>query len=606
MPAKQKAKPKTVNQVPEEPKEINKKDLIANIITKRPKEKFLNENQKKFYQLLKEKEITICSGSAGTGKAQPIDAKIITPTGMVNMGDIVVGDFVIDENGNPVEVIAVHPQGEKPIYRVLFNDGTFTESCEDHLWYTKTYYERNARKRVGENRLNKRISSPKDYSVKTLKKIKETLTTKRGDKNHSIPVTKPVQFNEQKLLIDPYILGVLIGDGGLTQYITFTCADNEIVENIKALIPENIHLNKPKGKYKYSIIGENGKNEFLNELNQLNLLYKKSENKFIPYEYMFNSIENRISLLQGLMDTDGTVDSKSGSVFFTTTSKKLADDMVFLVNSLGGVVKRWLKQPFYRNKEGEKIMGLLAYELCICLPNEITPFRLKRKLKLVKPKSRYLPKRYITNVEFIGNKEAKCITVNSEKGLYLTDNFIVTHNSHLTLRTAIELILDPTTPYEKIIIIRPAVEGGESRLGSLPGNEREKMNPYMYASFYLLNKILGEGVAGKLEFFNIIEVMSISFIRGISVENSILLLEESQNCTPAEMKLILTRIGHNSKFFIIGDVEQSDKFKQLEKSGLYDAMKRLQNIDEIGLFEFTEEDIVRNPIISKILKRYQS
>lgn len=228
-------------------------------------------------------------------------------------------------------------------------------------------------------------------------------------------------------------------------------------------------------------------------------------------------------------------------------------------------------------------------------PKEVNKKDLIRNIITKKPKDK-----------FLNENQKKFYQLLKEKEITICSGSAGTGKSHLALRAAIDLILDPKTPYEKIIIIRPAVEGGESRLGSLPGNEREKMNPYMYASFFLLNKILGEGIAGKLEFFNIIEVMSISFIRGISVENSILLLEESQNCTPAEMKLILTRIGYNSKFFIIGDVEQSDKFKQLEKSGLYDAMKRLQNIDEIGLFEFTEEDIVRNPIISKILKRYQS
>lgn len=176
--------------------------------------------------------------------------------------------------------------------------------------------------------------------------------------------------------------------------------------------------------------------------------------------------------------------------------------------------------------------------------------------------------------------------------------------SFLALRTAIELISDPTTPYEKIIIIRPAVEGGEQAMGYLKGTLRDKLEPYVFSSFYLLNKILGEGIAAKLEYHNIIEVMSLAHARGLSIENAILVTEEAQNCTPSEMKLILTRIGYNSKFFITGDVEQSDKFKQIEKSGLHDTMNRLKDIEDIGIFEFNENDIVRNPIISKILKRY--
>jgi len=176
--------------------------------------------------------------------------------------------------------------------------------------------------------------------------------------------------------------------------------------------------------------------------------------------------------------------------------------------------------------------------------------------------------------------------------------------SFLTLRTAVELILDPTTPYEKIIIIRPAVEGGDQKMGFLKGTLREKLEPYMFPSFYLLNKIMGEGVANKLESLGIIEIMSLAHVRGISIDGAILVVEEVQNCTPAEVKLILTRIGSNSKFFITGDIEQSDKYKQKEKSGLYDAMTRLTNMSDIGIFEFGPEDVVRNPIISKILEKY--
>ncbi len=178
--------------------------------------------------------------------------------------------------------------------------------------------------------------------------------------------------------------------------------------------------------------------------------------------------------------------------------------------------------------------------------------------------------------------------------------------SHLALKTAIELISDPTTPYEKIIVIRPAIEGGDQSLGYLKGTLREKLDPYMYPTFYLLDKILGEGIAAKLEFHNIIEVMAISYIRGCNLDNCILVCEEFQNATPSETKLVLTRIGFNSKFFVTGDIEQSDKFKDKEKSGLYDAIKRLRDVPDIGVFEFGPEDIVRNKIITEILKRYDS
>lgn len=181
-----------------------------------------------------------------------------------------------------------------------------------------------------------------------------------------------------------------------------------------------------------------------------------------------------------------------------------------------------------------------------------------------------------------------------------------TGKSHVSLKAAIDLLLDPNNSYEKLIIIRPAVESSDSKLGSLPGDVRDKMDPYIYASFYLLQKIIGREATLKLEEAGIIEIMSLSFIRGLSVDNALLLGEEFQNATPNEMKTVLTRIGFNSKFFISGDIEQSDKFKQKEKSGLYDALERLDGMKDVGIFKFKPEDIVRNPIITEIIKRYNT
>jgi phosphate starvation-inducible PhoH-like protein len=181
-----------------------------------------------------------------------------------------------------------------------------------------------------------------------------------------------------------------------------------------------------------------------------------------------------------------------------------------------------------------------------------------------------------------------------------------TGKSHVSLKAAIDLLMDYNNTYEKLIIIRPAVESSDSKLGSLPGDVREKMDPYIYASFYLLQKLIGKDATTKLEENGVIEIMSLSFVRGISVDNSILIGEEFQNATPNETKTVLTRIGFNSKFFISGDIEQSDKFKQKEKSGLYDALVRLEEMKDVGIFKFKPEDIVRNPIITEIIKRYDT
>jgi phosphate starvation-inducible PhoH-like protein len=176
--------------------------------------------------------------------------------------------------------------------------------------------------------------------------------------------------------------------------------------------------------------------------------------------------------------------------------------------------------------------------------------------------------------------------------------------SYIAMKAAIDLLADPSTPYEKIIIVRPAVEA-EEKLGSLPGNVEEKLDPYIFPSYYLLNKIIGKDAREKLKDIEAIEVFALAYMRGMNIDNSILIFEEAQNATPNQMKLLLTRIGFNSKFFISGDLEQTDRYKDKTHSGLWDAMKRFSDLDNIGTHEFKDTDVVRNPLITKILKRYE-
>jgi phosphate starvation-inducible PhoH-like protein len=176
--------------------------------------------------------------------------------------------------------------------------------------------------------------------------------------------------------------------------------------------------------------------------------------------------------------------------------------------------------------------------------------------------------------------------------------------SFIAMKAAVDLIADHTSPYEKIIIVRPAVEA-EEKLGSLPGNVEEKLDPYIFPSYYLLNKIIGKESREKLKQMEVIEVFALAYMRGMNIDNSILIFEEAQNATPKQMKLLLTRIGTDSKFFISGDLEQTDRYKDKKHSGLWDAIEKFKNISEIGVHEFGDEDVVRNPLITEILKRYE-
>jgi len=175
--------------------------------------------------------------------------------------------------------------------------------------------------------------------------------------------------------------------------------------------------------------------------------------------------------------------------------------------------------------------------------------------------------------------------------------------SYISMKAAVDLLMDPSNSYEKIIIVRPAVEA-EEKLGSLPGNLEEKLDPYIFPSYYLLNKIIGKDAREKLKEAEIIEVFALAYMRGMNIDNSILIFEEAQNATPNQIKLLLTRIGYNSKFFISGDLEQTDRYKDKKQSGLYDALQRFNKVNDIGIYDFRNAKNIRNPLIGKILERY--
>lgn len=238
--------------------------------------------------------------------------------------------------------------------------------------------------------------------------------------------------------------------------------------------------------------------------------------------------------------------------------------------------------------------------------------RTQRKKEDTKPKEVYVNKKELIN-SIVTKRPRKKFLTDSQKDYYdiLCNNQITicsgpagVGKSFVAMRAAIDLLCDPDNGYEKIIIVRPAVEA-EEKLGSLPGNVEEKLDPYIFPSYYLMNKIIGKEAREKLKEVEVIEVFALAYMRGMNIDNSILIFEEGQNATPKQMKLLLTRIGFNSKFFISGDLEQTDRYKDKTHSGLYDALVKFKDVEDIGVFSFNNKDIIRNPLINKILDKYE-
>jgi hypothetical protein len=409
----------------------------------------------------------------GVGKASWNGAKVYTHNGYKLMGDIKVGDLVIGASGKPTEVIGVFPQGKKDIYRVTFTDGSSTHVTEDHLW------EINSPLRKWKGR-PARLLSTQDI-------MNHPLTHANGNKQSFVPMIKPVEFSPQQVLLDPYFLGLLIGDGSFMNGTPkISSADEEILETVRQLVkPLGLKV-KHVRNYDYGISGRrehktNG--DFKGDTNALTCVLKKlglwsksSAQKFVPDSYRYNSVQVRIEILRGLLDTDGYVDPRNQAIEFCTVSKKLAEDVKELVQSLGGTCS-------VREKPTK---CQLAYRIRISLPGQFNPFRLKRKAEVYRPRTKYQPSRAITKIEWVGKDEATCIKVADSRELYATDEFILTHNTTIAsgaiemLNAYPALILCPPHLVPKWIReleeVIPGVQARELRRIGRTGDERADVN----------------------------------------------------------------------------------------------------------------------------------
>ncbi len=390
--------------------------------------------------LKKDQKYVLCAASTGSGKAQPLYSKLKTPTGWTTMGDIRVGDKLLASNGDIMNVTQLFPQGKKPIYEIVFCDDRKTECCEEHLWKVHTFNYSKRWKVVNTLELL-RMSNQK------------LLQGKRWLKIH-IPLIVPQKQKDIILPIDPYILGCLLGDGGFTQSITFTNIDEFIVNEFNRLLPQEFVLKKRNVKnYDFYIIQKikTVKGAFRYILESLGLLGKGSSEKFIPEIYKNASVKQKIHLIQGLLDTDGYVGKNCG-IDFTQTSFQLAKDMVEIVRSIGGISKirrTHIPKCYYKN---QIIEGQRAYSVSIRYKNPKELFRLPRKKERCSIDYQYSNLRLGIKSITLTNKfeECQCIMVDYPDHLYITDDYIVTHNSHIAATLA-NLVPDIPVDFKSLV-----------------------------------------------------------------------------------------------------------------------------------------------------------
>lgn len=371
--------------------------------------------QRQAIELYYKRKGLLVADEGGGGKEQPLSSRILTPTGWVTMRDIRVGQEVISRDGSSSRVTAVHPQGCKPAYRLTFSDGSQAECGINHLWIVRD--------------ANRRLRG-KGWTTKSLRELVDgKVTYRNGYPKWEIPLVEPVVFAEQvdPLPVDPYLLGLLLGDGSICgEQIALSIPhhEEETLRRVQGIVGEH-RVTGPFGGScpQWHILGETKtRNSIFRAIKRMGLRVKGRQ-KFIPECYLRGTVEERKDLLRGLMDADGS--SRNNRIHFHSSSRALAEGVRELVQSLGGTARI---RTHDRSKEGKNV----EYRVNVKL--QFAPFRLSRKVSEWRPcPTNGRGRRYILSIEYIGDVEQQCISVAANDGSYITDNYVVTHNTWVAM-----------------------------------------------------------------------------------------------------------------------------------------------------------------------------
>lgn len=371
-------------------------------------------------------ELCLIVARTNTGKAQPLWSNVLTPTGWKLMKDIKIGDVVCGKNNDNGKVVQIFPQGVKKYYRVNFDDNTYTECCGDHLWEVLDSKRR--------ERSNKNYGM---HLVETTDTIASSLN-RRFSVDMCGKIDFVSNFNKDEEL-DGYLLGVILGDGSTRDdCVSISNENSQIWGRVEEAL-EKHHCHR-SSKSKDYIVGDNGKNFVRTKIIEYGLMDVKSIDKFIPKKYFYAPVDVRLALLSGLVDTDGYSPKETTSVWeFDTSSEQLAVDFARLARSLGVKVKIHDRQKTSYTSKDAKHDGNGSRHL-VCR-SSFNPFYVSEKADRFsirpEPLNGTMPKRLckmIQSVEYVGETECQCIMVDNNSHTYITDDFVVTHNTWVTTK----------------------------------------------------------------------------------------------------------------------------------------------------------------------------
>ena len=382
-------------------------------------------------------DLVILAARPSMGKAQPLDAPVLTPAGYVPMGELRAGSVLIGADGRPHRVVAVFPQGTKQVFRVRFTDGATVECCDEHLWFTTTRAESRRPGAIG--------------SVKPLSEIRQTLSAPgEPDRlNHRIPLVTPIEFapRDQPLVLAPYLLGLLLGEGSFRgEEVRFAGDEWDLRERLVSQLPPadtisidgiSLRVTEAREPQRTSVArGGQRPSQTRLALEHYGIFGLRSVEKFIPEPYLFGTVEQRLDLLRGLFDTNGRVTSLGGRVVeFTTSSARLLEGVIWLAQSLGGVASKREQLPG-QEAGGEERRRSRATRIEVSFPNGLVPVSSRKHLARWDQGAAGVAGRFIESVDAAGEKPCQCILIDSDDHLYVTNDFVVTHNTAYCLNVA--------------------------------------------------------------------------------------------------------------------------------------------------------------------------
>lgn len=510
------------------------------------------DNKQKIAINAEDSNIVLLSG-AGVGKSCPNSTKIPTPKGWTTVGEVKVGDYLFDRNGNPTKVLGVYPQGEREVYEITFRDKRKARCSIDHIWtvHKSTWKDKN---------------DFRDYTLKQILEDEWVIEDERGYKSYlfSIPCSKVVKYeNNKKLKVNPYLFGVFLGDGCCQeQDLTLFSSEEELIKRVQKIL-NSPQLYKEQSSYSWTFYKDLNNNRF--KTKEIFGEYKesiccRSYEKSIPDDFKYSSIEDRYELIRGLMDTDGIITRARGEyhVRFSTISPKLRDDFIEVMGSLGYVCS------YETNKRSDKYTLREAYEIIINIPNagKHKLFSLSEKKEIAleckdRKQNQNFDRTTIINIEKLDYKEEMtCFYVDNDEHLFLINNFLCTHNTTV-LTERVKFLRNKGVPAKDIVCIsfsNLAAEEIRSRLDDEVCKEMFIGTIHSYANYILKTNGIDLSIDINMGKFDKILEKALTLPKRKFIKVKHLLIDEFQDTGDKEWEFI-QHIPYEN-IYVLGDERQ--------------------------------------------------